>query len=104
MEVWAINGSEEDGYYLIHCVLAIAVTKIQHYWPALLIQREHTNPNQKDSNSSNNFSMKRLKRLKIKVQGSPQAFKSYGATNTVGSYRQWKHARLPKIMPAFKPQ
>lgn len=31
MEVRAINSSEEDGYYLIECVLAIAVTKTQHY-------------------------------------------------------------------------
>lgn len=55
MEVWAINSSEEDGYYLIQCILAIAVTKIQHYLPAFVVQGEYTNPNQKDS-SFNNFS------------------------------------------------
>lgn len=37
------------------------------------------------------------------MHGTPQAFKSYDATNTVGSCRKWKHARLSNIMPAFKP-
>lgn len=56
MEVWAINSSEEDGYYLIQCILATTVTKIQHYLPAFVVQGEYTNPNQKDSSSFNNFS------------------------------------------------
>lgn len=43
----AIDSNEEDDYYLIECILAMAVTKTLHYEPALFVQGEHTNPNQK---------------------------------------------------------
>ena len=47
--LWAIDSSEEDDYYLVQSIPAMAATKALHYEAALLVQGEYTNPNWKDN-------------------------------------------------------
>lgn len=43
--LWAIGSNEEDDYYLVECIPAMAVTKTLHYEPTLFVHGECTNPN-----------------------------------------------------------